>query len=272
MTPLIHSMSEFSSIIFPLLELAECERIVEVGGEFGDMTTELASYVQRHNGVVDTIDPAPQPELREFVSNTPGMNLIEEKSLQALFMTKPADVYLVDGDHNYYTVLHELGIIFSLHQETGTDPLVILHDVGWPCAYRDQYYDPESIPIEWRHPHNWDLGVTLDSLRLVGGGFRGKGAWAPAIYEGGPRNGVLKAVEDFMAACDGELLFHLIPAVFGLGVLHSASAPWAAKVSEYLAPYNRNPLLAKLERNRLENYLQVIGLQDRLAEVTENAV
>lgn len=266
MSLLIHSISELRSIVFPLLEIAECKRIVEIGGEHGGMTTELAERAKRTRGFLVTIDPAPQPELTEFADRTPEMELIQQASLKALFLIELSDAYLIDGDHNYFTVIHELAAIWTRHQDAGKLPLILLHDVGWPWAYRDLYYTPEAIPADWRHPHSWDMGVTLDNEGLVDGGFRGEGNWAAACHEGGPRNGVRKAIEDFLTICEPAARFHFIPAVFGLGVLFPVSAPWADAVTSYLAPYDHNPLLEKLERNRLMNYLRVIELQDQLLE------
>jgi len=266
---LIHSMSELWPVIRPLLELAGARAIIEVGGEAGGATALLLDYARSHSGTLSTVDPAPQDSLRRLFQHdrTHTGNLVEKRSLAALPELELADAYLIDGDHNYYTVLHELAIIFGRHQEAHTHPLVILHDVGWPWARRDLYYNPETIPVEWRHPYCYELGVTLDQPALVEGGFRGCGAWAPAVHEGGPRNGVRTAVEDFLSVAGEELVFQVVPAVFGLGVLYSPYAAWAQAATHFLEPYHDNPLLALLERNRLENYLRVIALQDELARM-----
>jgi hypothetical protein len=50
--------------------------------------------------------------------------------------------------------------------------------------------------------------------------------------------------------------------VFGLGVLFDAAAPWAEAVAEAVMPYHDNPLLEKMETNRLRNYLTVLDWQD----------
>jgi len=152
----------------------------------------------------------------------------------------------------------------------GKPLLAVLHDVGWPCARRDMYYAPETIPPEHRHPHSFDVGVTLDlDGVLPGRGMRGVGAFAWALRAGGPKNGVLTAIEDFIAQAQTEdrpLLYAYVPAVFGLGVLFDAGAEWAEDVAGLLLPYHENPLIASLERNRLRNYLAVIEWQDRHAE------
>jgi hypothetical protein len=70
--------------------------------------------------------------------------------------------------------------------------------------------------------------------------------------EGGPRNGVLTALEDFVDRRSDRRLA-TVPAFFGLGVVWHQDAPWAGAVAEILAPWDRNPLLARLEANRVLN-------------------
>ncbi len=269
---LIHSMSELWPFILPLLERSHSRVITEVGGEAGGTTRLLLDHAGRNGGWVYTIDVAPQAELKQlFGPGVPG-SLIEQSSLDALLELPLADAYLIDGDHNYFTVLHELMIIFARHRVAGAHPLVFLHDVGWPCGRRDSYYRPESIPVEWRQPYRFDGGARLDEVLLVEGGFRGCGVWAFAVQEGGPRNGVRTAIDDFISAANEPLLFQVIPAVFGMGVLYSANAPWAGAVTDFLAPYHNHPVLAALERNRLENYLRVLEVQDESERTRPGAV
>lgn len=47
---LIHSMSEFSSLIIPALEAAEAANVVEIGAEFGGMSTLLADHCAARGG------------------------------------------------------------------------------------------------------------------------------------------------------------------------------------------------------------------------------
>jgi hypothetical protein len=177
------------------------------------------------------------------------------------------DAWFVDGDHNYYTVFNELRAIDDIQRRAGKPILAFLHDVSWPCARRDFYYAPERIPAGWRHPHSFDHGVRLgDDAPALGRGFRGENQFAVALPNGGERNGVLTAVEDFLASADSEqrpLYYVHVPAVFGLGVIFDAGADWSSALAEFLLPYHANPLIARLEENRLRNYLEVIEWQDR---------
>lgn len=56
------------------------------------------------------------------------------------------DAYLIDGDHNYYTVSNELRLI---HEKGCPNHLLLLNDVVGEVARRDQYYDPTFIPHEY---------------------------------------------------------------------------------------------------------------------------
>lgn len=264
---LIHSMAEFSELILFCLDRAEARSVVEVGAEYGGMSQILADHVSRLDGQLTSIDPSPRPEFLAWAEAQPAVRHIARPSLDAMPGLTGVDAWLIDGDHNYYTVLHELKIADSLSRRDGRPLLAFLHDVSWPTARRDMYYAPERIPADWRHDHDFRGGVTLDHPHLIPDrGFRGMGQFAFARQMGGPRNGVLTAVEDFLAAARSEerrLGWAFVPAVFGLGVVFDADAPWAGEVAAHLLPYHDNPLLAALEANRLRNYLAVIDAQDR---------
>jgi hypothetical protein len=143
---------------------------------------------------------------------------------------------------------------------------MLLHDVAWPCARRDMYYAPDALPDEALHPHSFELGSLPDVPEAVRGGFRGGGSFALALHEGGPGNGILTAIEDFLEGRD-DLTFVHVPAVFGLGVIYQREAPYAERLAELLGPFDDNPLLAKLERNRVDLYMRVIELQDSVSDL-----
>jgi len=262
---LIHSMTEFRDIILPCLAVAKAREIVEIGAEFGGMSQLLADFAGAAGGRLTSIDPAPKQEFLDWAEGA-DVRHVPQLSLAAIPEQRDVDAWIVDGDHNWYTVYHETHAIAAAARRDGKPLLVFYHDVAWPWARRDLYYAPDQIPAEFRHPYSWDGGVVPGRPDLLPNrGFRGCGQFAAAAFEGGPRNGVLTAIEDFLGeeAEEGrDYGFAEVPAVFGLGVLFSADAPWSEEVANIVLPYHQNPLLKRLEENRLANYLTVIDLQD----------
>jgi hypothetical protein len=173
---------------------------------------------------------------------------------------EPADAYVIDGDHNHWTVLNELRAAYA----EGRAPLTILHDVAWPCARRDQYYAPHSIPEDARLPYSYEKGRDPESSELVEvGGFQAEFEFAVALEEGGERNGVLTAVEDFLSGRP-DLEYRQVNAVFGVGYVYPADAPYAARLRELLDPWHGSQLLARIERNRVRMFARIVELQDKL--------
>lgn len=256
-------------MILAALRLADAHDIVEIGAEYGGMSERLGDHVERRGGRLVCVDPAPKPTFLAWVAGAPHVRHIAQPSLDAIDALGGIDAWLIDGDHNWYTVFHELSAIEACCRRDGKPMLAVIHDVGWPCARRDMYYAPDRIPEAFRHPFSYDGGVVLDHPTVVTGrGFRGMGAFAIATREGGPRNGVLTAIDDFLAAAMAqgrEYACAEIPGVFGLGVLFALDAPWSASLADLLMPFHQNALLATLERNRLRNYLRVIDIQDEAA-------
>ncbi|MHA7820954.1 MAG: class I SAM-dependent methyltransferase [Erythrobacter sp.] len=266
---LIHSMAEFSSLILPCLDEAQVRDIAEIGSEFGGMSKVLAERAGKNGGTLTCIDPEPAAGFTDWAQGVGCVRHVAEPSLEALKTGEAVDAWFVDGDHNYFTVLHELEAIDAIQRDADRPLLAFLHDVSWPCARRDFYYAPDRVPRGWRHPYSYDHGVTLGMDDVVEGrGMRGMGQFAVALEAGGPKNGVLTAVEDFLKVADTEerpLYYVHVPAVFGLGIVFDCNAPWADAVAQFLLPYHANPLIARLEENRLRNWLEVIEWQDRTA-------
>ncbi|MEG3175093.1 class I SAM-dependent methyltransferase [Sphingomonas sp. RB3P16] len=266
---LIHSMAEFADLIFAALERAGARHVVEIGAEFGGMSHLLADYVMATDGHLTSIDPTPSPNFAAWAAQAPVVTHIAQPSLAVIDTLAEVDAWIIDGDHNYYTVLHELQAADRVSRRDGRPLLVFLHDVSWPTGRRDMYYAPERIPPAFRQAYTYGAGAMLDRVELVPGqGFRGETNWAMADRSGGPRNGVLTAVEDFIAEAgrDGRMLaFANIPAVFGLGVVFDVDAEWSPDLAVLLAPFHDNRLLASVELNRLRNYLKVIEWQDSSA-------
>lgn len=236
----------FARLIRDLLDAIGAESVVEVGADRGDFTGELLDWAAERGASVTAIDPEPAPELVELAESRPELDLVREPSPAALERAPLADAFILDGDHNHYTLSRELGWIGERSADSDL-PLLVIHDVGWPHARRDSYYSPDRIPEEHRQPLAREALVAPGNPGIAGSGI--PFPWA-AEREGGERNGVLTAVEDFTAARAG-LRLAIVPAFFGLGVIWAQDSPWAEAVAATIDPWDANPMLARLEELRL---------------------
>jgi hypothetical protein len=240
------SLVTLAEIIVPLLDAAGARSVVEVGAYAGDLTGLLVEWAAGSGARVWAVDPSPRKPLVALAEQRSELKLVRATSHDALGRIPVPDAAIIDGDHNYYTVAEELRLIAG--QASDADlPLLIFHDVGWPHGRRDDYYNPGLVPEDHRQ-----------AIHESGGLFPGEPGIRPgglpyhytAAREGGPRNGVLTAVEDFVADRDG-LRLAVVPAFFGLGVVWHQSAPHADAVADVLEFWDRNPLLERLEANRV---------------------
>lgn len=241
-----HSLANLAELIFPCLDAAGPTSLVEVGAYAGDVTRMLLDWAPPGSGVdIFSIDPQPQPELERLAEDNPHLELVRRTSLEALPELAAADAYVIDGDHNYYTVSQELRLI---SERAGDQmPLLLCHDVGWPHARRDSYYAPQRIPESQRQPTAQGAYLYPGVAGTHEGGLIYK--W-PAQTEGGPGNGVFTAIEDFLQGRD-DLRLAVVPAFFGLGVIWDREATYAEQLETLLGSWDGNPLVARLEANRV---------------------
>lgn len=255
---LLHSLREFAPLIEPLLAAVEPQRVIEIGGEAGQST---AAYLAAGAKEVVCVDTQPSPELIALAEEDQRIDLVIDRSPDCLPSLPSSCFWVIDGDHNYATVRAELETILKRAAEAGEKPLILLHDVLWPWGRRDLYYDPGALDAGAVHPHSRDTGPSLSSEAMQADGF--VCGFPSAVDAGGERNGVRTAVEDVVATRP-DLAFAIVPAVFGLGVVYDRAAPWARQVAELLQPWDRSPLLTRLELNRIALYSRVTELQQEL--------
>jgi hypothetical protein len=257
--PVLHSLAEFGELIVGACDRVGARSIVEVGCEWGLTTSLLAEWARSNAALLHCVEPYPTPEFRRVVDRHPATRLVDMPSPDALVSVPAGDIYLLDGDHNYWTVSRELELIDEAATRSQRSPVLFLHDSGWPWGRRDIYYDPKRLPPDAVHPYTYDQGVVPDSVEVREGGFRSGGLYAIARHEGGPSNGVQSAVDDFLAH---RPRYHswFIPSVFGVSVLVPHDQTWSASVAELVEQWASHPLLARLERNRVELFLRVLEL------------
>jgi len=208
----------------------------------------------------------PAPLLEELDEKEERLNLIRKPSHEALAEMEIPDAMVIDGDHNYYTVAGECRIVGErVKAEDRPLPLMIFHDVGWPHARRDTHYDPDAIPAEHRQELVEGGALFPGEPSVIDAGLPYR--W-PALMEGGPKNGVLTAIEDFVESTD-NVKFALISVFFGVGIVWDSRAPYAEKLEAMTAPFDRNPVLERMEANRIYHlsmhYVKLVEVEEQRA-------
>ncbi len=255
-------MANFAELMLPVIEASGARTVAEVGAFAGDLTEVLVEWAEPRGIAVAAIDPLPQPALEELAERRPDLDLIRKTSAEAFRDMEMPDAIVIDGDHNYHTVSEELATI-AARAPGAAMPLLLFHDVCWPHGRRDSFYAPERVPEDRRPPIAADTTIFPGDPGTGGGGLPYP---FTAAREGGPRNGVLTAIEDFVAGQQGVRIA-VMPMFFGFGVAWHREAPWAAEVAALVDPWDRNAILTRLEANRVFHLANQIRTQTRLEEL-----
>ena len=160
----------WKSLTLPLLEAFKPNLVVEIGAKDGSNTKLLWNFCREQSSVLHVIDPAPSFSKEDIcdMKETQKVILHKKLSLEVLPDIHNIDAALIDGDHNWYTVYNELKTLMDLsRQDKRPFPLVLLHDVSWPYARRDLYYNPETIPTEFRNEYD-RKGIIPGNTELPG--------------------------------------------------------------------------------------------------------
>lgn len=259
------SLANVIELMVPCLEAVPTKSLLEIGAYEGDLTEVLLDWASTSGASVATVDPLPPDRLRALADKHPELDMIEKTGEQTIVdLESLPDTIIIDGDHNYYTLTNELNLIGE-RSPAGQMPLLMFHDVGWPHTRRDTYYAPERIPEEHRQPLAHNKGLTPDNPGVSDNGL--PYVWA-AAQEGGPRNGVLTAIEDF-AEARGNTRLVVVPAFFGFGLLYDKDTPFAEKLDALLDPWDDNPILHRLENNRVDHLVANHDVRQQLQELGE---
>lgn len=215
-------MSPFwEAILRSIVEAVQARRLIEIGVALGLMTAKALDYCAASDAVLHAIDPNPEVDIGEWRErHRPRLVFHQAHSLDVLAEIHDADVVLIDGDHNWFTVFHELRLIEETARTDGAVPPVIaLHDVDWPYGRRDMYYEPERIPEAHRHPYR-KVGLLPGKDELVEDGVNGE--FNNAVTEHAPHNGVRTAIEDFAAQSPMAWQVSYVPGFHGLAIAVTA--------------------------------------------------
>ena len=201
-------------IIVPLARKHGWKRFCEIGASTGLSTDEI---LKLPNIAYTILDPCLDADLSLKYGGDPRVTVHKRNSLDALpNLNDTFDCILIDGDHNWYTVFNELRLI---HERSllAAGGMIFFHDVGRPYGRRDMYYQPETVPAEFRQRYE-QKGIVRGRSQLADSEGSNR-IHFNAVREGGPRNGVLTAIEDFVAEHRADYHFTRIKAQYGLGIL-----------------------------------------------------
>ncbi len=222
-------------VIRPLLCHVRARDLLEIGAHDGALTELLVQYCESVGGNVAAVEPVESVSLRRLASRSPKLTLLMEKSETAIpKICSPVDAVFLEGDINYYTARNDVSAIDGLAKRTNTGfPIVFVKNTCWPYARRDMYYDPEGIPERERHEHArsgmspWQAGLEAGMINYP---------FANSKEEGGPRNGILTAIQDFMNESALDLQLFSLPINHGLGILYSKGLSASEFIKMNLAP------------------------------------
>lgn len=269
------------TLLLPLLKLLQPKTIVEIGCEDGYNTVQLLDFCAENGATLHAVDPYPRFTVEAWKQHYGDtFQFYRTTSLNALPSIPGADAMLIDGDHNWYTVYHELKLVEQqTKQHHHACPLIFFHDISWPYARRDMYYNPEAIPEEFRQPYT-DKGILPDVPGMVEKDGMNCHLFN-AEQEFGPRNGVLTAIEDFLRESDDYDTLIRIPGFHGLGILvpkaisqAPADHPHAAlaqMLSAFKLPAPLQEHFERLERSWLDATIQN-AIMSYERQVSEGAV
>ena len=252
----------WETIVKPVLKIVNPKDIVEIGAEFGLNTEKLLGYCRENNAMLYSIDPAPAFDVNKCKEeNRSHVRFFKSLSLDAIGLIDKFDLFLIDGDHNWYTVFNELKLIEKQCKKNNSKfPLVFFHDIGWPYARRDLYYNPDNIPKAFLKPYQ-QKGMVIGTSELVEKGGVNPGM-NNAIYENGLQSGVLTAIEDFIDETQHKVRFINIPGLHGFGIilpLHFESL--YPKLTTFLDQYSSDTAVIKhvenIEKERIENLIHI---------------
>ena len=263
-------------LIKPVFEAAEARNVLEIGAEYGLSTRVLMNYINAVDGHLHCIDPSPLFEADDFRREYgERLTFYGDLSLNVIGQLPQLDVAMVDGDHNWYTVFNELKALEVLHGgDPMRQPIIFAHDIGWPYGRRDLYYDPTTIPEAFLQPYE-RKGMLPNKAHLVDEGGMNL-ELCNAVDEGGPKNGVLTGVEDYIAQSALDFRFLNLPFYYGLGILVTeqrlaANPALAAQISTLEQQLQGEELIRLAEHLRIVEGVVLQTLQRKL-EASEQRV
>ena len=194
----------------------------------GETTVRSARRARpRHRAARDR----PGPGVRSRPSTTGGSPAATSSTATSASTCCPTlaafDVALVDGDHNWYTVYNELRHARATPRATRGRAAAVAD----PARRRLAVRPPRPLlRARARSPRSSASRTTRRGMRPEREQLLPQRRHEPctldnAVDEGGPRNGVMTALDDFVAEHDEPLRRLVLPIYFGLAIVAEEDAP-----------------------------------------------
>ena len=190
----------WQNLIATYVEAARPSSVLLAGGGDGTLLDRLLEATSLWDCIIQVADPAPAFDIGDVRQRAGDRVLIHKADAADVLDLMPVSkLLLLDADPNWYTV-HRL-LRAASNQATRLAqpfPVTFVTNTAWPYARRDSYADPTAIPEVYRHTHE-RAGIRPGEAHLCAsfGLFADR---LNASTENEPRNGVLTAVEDFLAS------------------------------------------------------------------------
>ena len=246
-------------VVWPLVQATRAQRIVEIGALRGE-TTALMLEKLGPDTELHVIDPVPEFDPAEHEKKFPGRYIFHRDVSHIVLPTlPPVDVALIDGDHNWFTVYHELRMLQRDRAPGRRSPPGARH-ARRRLAVRSPrpLLRPRRVPEEFRQPYEMK-GIRPGTKQVLP-----QGGLNPLHYntvtEGGPRNGVMTALDDFVAEYDRPLRVLVLPIYFGLAIVVEearleANPELAQLLDHFESAEGKDDLLQIAESTRLQAIL-----------------
>jgi hypothetical protein len=261
----------WTNTIKPLVETLAPARILQIGAKRGVNTQNLAECCRERGTRLDVLDPAPSPDLHKILALYPlEITFHQVKSASAMPGLQCAQLVLLDGEPNWFSVYNELQHLYLHAAKAGeAPPIVLLHCVAWPYGRRDMYINPRWEDEAEQQPYAYK-GILPDRSELTDAGLYGQ--FANATHEGGPKNGVLTAVEDFRSSLEISTSLYVLPWFEGLAFLVPETRMTPALqtlIDGFFAPQSLMESCKLLEKERLSLQVELAAAKVALAKRSE---
>ena len=271
----LSSLVNFAPFIEPLFNTLAPTHICEIGSLAQVTTTYLYRLAGNFDAKLDCVDPT--VNVQQCQKNFPGIHCFPMKS-QEYFAASPevANIYMIDGDHNYDVLFMELNAVDSLSANSDKAVCMFLHDTGWPWAVYDGFYQPDEARRADEIIKEKCLSLFTDIPVEDGMYFRNLGIIPKKDND---KVGTRTALMDFLRTSCRSWKHVFIPSIFGCSVvwlednLDEAQKVEFAKLSAIIEQLS--PFLSLLELNRLflcQNYSIATEVQMKIREADSKSL